>query len=173
MTDLSNNPRPIDLLREKVEALAAAAKQWETAEITVGETAARAQDFDQQLFAVLKEIEAQHQAERKPHRVALDALTDAWKPLEDAMTAGRAMMAEKLKPYLSVHGSVRGAISGTLRSRRKVWRATEITDMDECYLWFKQHFPTIIRDTFMYQAGSRVRDGVREIPGVKIEEVEV
>jgi hypothetical protein len=172
MTDLSNNPRPIDLLREKVEALAAAAKQWETAEITVGETASRAQDFDQQLFAILKEVEAAHQAERKPHRAALDALSAAWKPLEDAMTAGRAMIAEKLKPYLRAHGSVRGAISGVLRSQRKVWRAIEITDMDEFCTWLNQHYPLILRDMLMHRAASFVREGTHEIPGVKIEEVE-
>ena len=174
MTDLSNNPRPIDLLRERVEALMAMGKQWAGLEIVSDYLAARAVDFDQQLFAALQQLKEARDADIRPHRNELTTLRAAWEPLESDLTDGRAMMAEKLKPYLQAHGSVRGEVSGKLRSLRKEWRAIEITDWVEMTAWlYDSRRVDDIKKLFLEIAGREVRGGARDIPGVKIEQVEV
>ena len=174
-SDLSNNPRPIDLLRERVEALMAAARLWERGPEPLGleENAARAVDFDQQLFATLQQLKETRDAEVRPHRDELTALRAAWKPLESELVEARAMMAEKLKPYLLAHGSVRGEVSGKLRSLRKEWRVTQVVDEVELYLWLIKEHGTDLTKIMLDFTQRSVRAGARDIPGVKIEQVEV
>lgn len=173
MTDLSNNPRPIDLLRERVEALMAMGKQWESLEIVTDYLASRAVDFDQQLFAALQQLKEARDADVRPHRDELTVIRAAWEPLESDLTDGRAMMAEKLKPYLLAHGSVRGEVSGKLRSLRKEWRVTQVVDEVELYLWLIKEHGTDLTKVMLDFTQRSVRAGARDIPGVKIEQVEV
>ena len=173
MTDLSNNPRPIDLLRERVEALMAMGKQWESLEIVTDYLASRAVDFDQQLFAALQQLKEARDADVRPHRDELTVIRAAWEPLESDLTDGRAMMAEKLKPYIQAHGSVRGEISGKLRSLRKEWRVTQVVDEVELYLWLIKEHGTDLTKVMLDFTQRSVRAGARDIPGVKIEQVEI
>lgn len=175
MTNLSNNPRPIDLLRERVEALMAAAKLWEAGPEHLEQegNAARAVDFDQQLFAALQQLKEARDAEVRPHRDELTVIRAAWEPLESALADARAMMAEKLKPYLQAHGSVRGEISGKLRTLRKEWRVTQVVDEVELYLWLIKEHDADLTKIMLEFAQRSVRAGTRDIPGVKIEQVEI
>ena len=173
MPDLSNNPRPIDLLRERVEALMTMGKQWAGLEIVSDYLAARAVDFDQQLFAASQQLKEARDADIRPRRNELTTLRAAWEPLESDLTDGRAMMAEKLKPYLQAHGSVRGEVSGKLRTLRKEWRVVQVVDEVELYLWLIKEHGADLTKIMLEFAQRSVRAGARDIPGVKIEQVEI
>jgi hypothetical protein len=233
MTDLSNNPRPIDLAIERVEELVAAADEWmaKVPQITSAELAGRAVDFDEQLLATHQKLDGERAAERKPHADAAAAVQAAWKPLLDRLLLCRKMIGDKLRPWqaaeqlqldakrdwltlmaraaddrarkagteepniiaaiakaqeasreaadawiaanrLPDRAQVRGALSGRARSLRREWRAT-VTEPLSFIIWLTRNREIELNDFLADYAQLLARTGERDIPGVKIEQVEV
>jgi hypothetical protein len=82
-------PTEADVARERVEGLVSAANRWarERPEITDAETAARANDFLEQLAAEAKKLELQRRAEKRPHEDAAKAVDARYRPLADMVGA--------------------------------------------------------------------------------------
>lgn len=232
---LSNNPRPIDLHRERIDDLTAAADEWlaKVSEITDEATAGRAVDFDEQLLKAWQAADKERADERKPYADAAAAVQEAFKPILERALICRNLIGARLRVWkareqrrvdaervgaeriaadarrraqeaarlaeqpktvgdverahrladdakeatkaaeaMPERASVRGTLSGRTRSLRREWRA-EVTDLVEFFLYLQDHERAALEEWFGTMAQRAVRGGAREIPGVKIDQVEI
>ena len=86
--------------------------------------------------------------------------------------AEAAAEAAKAAAAVPERAQVVGELSGKLTSLRVRWIATEITDVDEAYLWAREQDRGEVEAFLLKLANAEVRHGVRVIPGVKIEKEE-
>jgi hypothetical protein len=97
-----NQPRPIDLARERVEELAAAGKKWAAVkEVTDAEIARRLDDYLNQLVAEAKRLKAEAATEKAPHKAEIDQVTAAYRPLEDALAEAKLSATALIGAYLN------------------------------------------------------------------------
>ena len=232
---LSNNPRPVDLATQRVDALVAAADEWLATVPTIADadTAGRAADFDEQLRAAWKDADDQRAAERGPHIDAAAEVQRLWKPVLERVKVCRDLLGDKLRSWrnreqrrlnaeraealklaaeaavkaenarrqaeqpktvadvtraqrlteeaeraqqaaqaIPERAQVRGTLSGRATSNRREWKVTAITDLDDLYIWLREHERPALEEFCTIMANRAVRSGAREIRGTKIEQVE-
>ncbi len=99
---IGHNIRSIDLIQERVEALARAANNWakQVQEIADEETARRADDYLSQLTAELKRVEEERKAEKQPHIEAGKAIDLAYGPLKLVLEVAKSLIAPKVTSWL-------------------------------------------------------------------------
>src|SRR6266481_716281 len=99
---IGHNARPIDLVRERVEALAETANEWigTIPQILDKETARRADDFLSQITGELKKVETQRKAEAKPHQDAAKAINLAYQPLILVLEMAKSLFEPRIRDWL-------------------------------------------------------------------------
>lgn len=87
-------PEPVDLARERVDALIANANAWAErfAKIEDEETAASAADFLDQLDRQFQQYDAARREEKRPHDQAADAVQAKWTPLLGRLAACKTVI---------------------------------------------------------------------------------
>ncbi len=186
MNDLTHdlrNARPIDLARERVEALAAAGKKWAALkDITDAEVARRLDDYINQLTAEAKRLKIDAAKEKEPHKTELDKVTAAYRPLEETIAEAKlpavalaAAYLRRQREALAAAGStarpqMRGSYSARARTLHEHWRAA-VDDVLLCFVHYRDH--PAIKDLLTKIASHDARDGRRDIPGCTIIKEEI
>ncbi len=178
-----NQPRPIDLARERVEALADAGKKWAViGEVTDPEVARRLDDYINQLTAEAKRLKAEAATEKAPHKVAIDRISGAYRPLEEMLAEAKLLVLALAAAYLrrqrealAAAGStarprIRGSYSARARTLREHYRA-EVDDVLLCFVHYRDH--PAIKELLTKLASHDARDGRRDIPGCTIIKEEI
>ena len=99
---IGHNIRPLDLARERVDALTAVANEWlaKVPEIMDEPTAKRADDFLTQIQAELKKLGVAEKAEKNPLRNRIAEIGLAYAPLTFALNTVKNLLSPKIAAWL-------------------------------------------------------------------------